>query len=57
VKTNALAIAGDEHDVVFAGGKTGLNEGVARDNLDCDDAATADIREIAECGFLYLTFA
>ena len=48
VEANAHAVVRDEHDFVEAGGELAVDESVAFLDLDRDDAAFADVFEVAE---------
>ena len=48
MEANAHPFCRDQHDIVVAGGESGFNERIARDNLDGNDAPSSHIGEVAE---------
>ena len=48
MEANTHPFCRNQHDIIVAGGESGFNECVARNNLDGNDAASSYIGEIAE---------
>ena len=48
MEANTHPFCRDQHDIVVAGGESGFNERIARDNLDGNDAASSHIGEVTE---------
>ena len=48
MEADTHTLRSNENYIIMASGETGLNEGVARDNLNSNDTATADVGKIAK---------